>query len=243
MIAGAGALEVVAAVVAVAAGCGVRAVGCGSAGARRLRATMGGGGIFTGNINLLCTSNMMIAMVLFACVSVGRVLAAIARRLALTDTLARLLWSRSFSSFAAPSWNTWCAVSLPPPPVPAPPSRFRRVCGLDSLGLAQLHGNKGHMEMLTKFYKELMILGARPCRACPAPPRTSTGSASDLATMTSHVRPPAQASSRSRWRCRASSEYACRRRTSTASTSRTCCSHAACYGACTPALGSARTRA
>ncbi len=25
--------------------------------------------IFTGNINLLCTSNMMIAMVLFACVS------------------------------------------------------------------------------------------------------------------------------------------------------------------------------
>ena len=27
------------------------------------------GGIFTGNINLLCTSNMMIAMVLFACVS------------------------------------------------------------------------------------------------------------------------------------------------------------------------------
>ena len=30
---------------------------------------MGGGGIFTGNINLLCTSNMMIAMVSFACVS------------------------------------------------------------------------------------------------------------------------------------------------------------------------------
>ena len=27
---------------------------------------------------------------------------------------------------------------------------------------AQLHKNKGHMEMLTKFYKELMILGAHP---------------------------------------------------------------------------------
>ena len=115
---------------------------------------MGGGGLFTGNIDLECTINLLIVMVVFACVR-SPAPCAIAWRCR-GGLSAQRLWTDlrgHLRQRRAPGASS----SAPAAPVP-PAARSPRPDG----GAAcprQLANNRGHSEMLSKVYKELMILG------------------------------------------------------------------------------------
>ena len=114
---------------------------------------MGGGGLFTGNIDLQCTINLLIVMVVFACVR-SPAPRAIAWRCR-GGLSAQWLWTdlrghlRQRRASGAPSSA---------PAAPAPPAA-RSLALTAAPPALQLANNRGHSEMLSKVYKELMILG------------------------------------------------------------------------------------